>query len=175
MESASRIADEVVLVLAKGSEPSKYAALVPDSVKVTRDRLEGRGPLAGMHAGLEALESDYALVLPCDSPFLVEAVMMLLVTQAKGYDASVPRWPSGHIEPLHSVYRISTVLPAVTQSLDKGDSRADAFLPLLRRVKFVSTEGIRAADPELVTFFNINRQEDMETATRMAGKMTVEH
>ena len=43
----------------------------------------GRGPLAGMHALLSAMKSDWLLCLPCDAPRFPDAVLQGLLDQAE--------------------------------------------------------------------------------------------
>src|SRR5256885_4155422 len=58
--------DEIVINANQNVE--RYAAL---GHRVVSDRVSGfAGPLAGLHAGLEAVSHPLAVTVPCDSPFL---------------------------------------------------------------------------------------------------------
>src|SRR5919197_5324771 len=58
--------DEIVINANQNLE--RYAAF---GHRVVSDRISGfAGPLAGLHAGLEAISQPLALTVPCDSPFL---------------------------------------------------------------------------------------------------------
>ena len=42
------------------------------SVEFVEDEIKGKGPISGIMTGLKNIKTDYALVLPCDSPFISE-------------------------------------------------------------------------------------------------------
>lgn len=42
------------------------------SLSFAEDEIKGKGPISGIMTGLKNIKTDYALVLPCDSPFISE-------------------------------------------------------------------------------------------------------
>ena len=42
------------------------------SLDFVEDEVKGKGPISGIMTGLKNIKTDYALVLPCDSPFISE-------------------------------------------------------------------------------------------------------
>ena len=42
------------------------------SLKFVEDEVKSKGPISGIMTGLKNIKTDYALVLPCDSPFISE-------------------------------------------------------------------------------------------------------
>ena len=42
------------------------------SLKFAEDEVKSKGPISGIMTGLKNIKTDYALVLPCDSPFISE-------------------------------------------------------------------------------------------------------
>ncbi len=170
LERALAFADEVVVALGRNGDLDRYDDVLPRQVVVTRDNFDGKGPLAGIHAGMEAIRSRYAAVLPCDSPFVKEEVVTLLFQEAAGVDAAIPRWPSGYIEPLHAVYKVRPVRRAAREALRLGRLRVDDILPMVDGVRYVTTNRIRRVDPELLTFMNINHRRDLETAAQIVRK-----
>ncbi|MBQ2961330.1 molybdenum cofactor guanylyltransferase [Methanobrevibacter sp.] len=42
------------------------------SLEFLEDEIKGKGPISGIMTGLKNIKTDYALVLPCDSPFISE-------------------------------------------------------------------------------------------------------
>lgn len=159
------LASEVVVVVGKNDELEKYTAILPSPVTILKDSAEGKGPLMGILTGMQKMISEYAMVLPCDSPFIKKEVLEYLFNKAQGADAAIPRWPNRNIEPLHAIYRISSAITAA-----KAAIKADEFLVLdmikrLKKVVYLNTSNLRKFDQDLVTFFNINRQEDLIKAT----------
>ena len=47
------------------------------------------------------------MVIPCDSPFISEVFVnrMFELSEDSNFDAYVPKWSDGKLEPLHSIYK----------------------------------------------------------------------
>jgi len=170
VEKVMTMAHEIRVVIGKNDNLDDYAAILPSSVKILRDAVEGKGPLVGILTGMERMRSEYTIVLPCDSPFVKREVLEHLVRLSQGVDAVIPRWPNGNIEPLHAVYRISSSFHAAKAALRKKEQFVIDMIKRLNRVIYVSTDELRKLDPSLVTFFNINSQEDLTTARVLQSK-----
>ncbi len=59
------------------------------SLKFVEDEIKGKGPISGIMTGLKNIKTDYALVLPCDSPFISEGFidsMFKLLEENLEYD-----------------------------------------------------------------------------------------
>jgi len=126
------------------------------------DEIKDIGPLSGIYAGLQRVKGYYVVVVACDMPLINTAAIELLFKKAKDHDAAVPAHADGFIEPLHAVYRREPMLNAVKQSIDAGESKISAPLKMLKDVVYVPDEDIKKVDPELDTFLNVNRAEDMD-------------
>jgi molybdopterin-guanine dinucleotide biosynthesis protein A len=72
--------------------------------KVVPDLFPGKGPLAGIHAALNASFDEAVFVFACDYPMLDAGLIQMMCTAfTKEMDALVPRHPQG-FEPLHAIY-----------------------------------------------------------------------
>ena len=65
------------------------------SLKFAEDEIKGKGPVSGIMTGLKNIKTDYALVLPCDSPFIsadfIETMFNLLEENLdSNVDAIIP-------------------------------------------------------------------------------------
>ena len=168
VEPLSNVADELLVIIGRDRSGAGYLAILPSRARVISDELEGKNPLVGIVTGLQAARSDYVAVLPCDVPFVNDAVIDLLFRRALNADAAVPRWNSGRIEPLQAVYRRLPTLHAAQEALAKEDSSQREMIDRLARVVYVSVEDeVRSVDPSLRTFFNVNTAADMITAERI--------
>ncbi|UPM44009.1 molybdenum cofactor guanylyltransferase [Halocatena salina] len=79
------------------------------------------GPVAGVKAGLCAIEDDaYAFVTACDMPLIDSDIVAHLFDRGRGHDAAVPRTEDGRIQPLHAVYRSSEMVAACNAALADG-------------------------------------------------------
>ena len=108
----------------------------------------------------------YALAVGCDLPFLSSAVLDKLFQLAEGYDAAVPVRPDGILETLHAVYRADRMADACFRAVDQRLQKVLAPLEKID-VNRVSVEELRSADPLLLSFFNINTEEDLDAARRI--------
>jgi len=165
------LTQETVVVIGKNDNLADYKSFLPSSVTILKDTVTGMGPLAGILTGMQKMRSEYAVILPCDSPFIKKEVLTYLFKMAQGADAAIPRWPNGNIEPLHAVYRVSATIPAAKAALERRELFILDMIKRLDRVVYVGTEEIRKIDEELMTFFNINTQEDLILAEKLISKM----
>ena len=120
--------------------------------------------MMGIYTGMKRLTTEYALVLPCDAPFISVPLMKELIRLARDHDAAIPIWPNQNVEPLHSVYRISPSIQAIEYALNRSEKSVLDMIKRLDRINYVPVEALREFDGELLTFFNVNYPEDLETA-----------
>jgi molybdopterin-guanine dinucleotide biosynthesis protein A len=111
----------VVVVRAPGQELPP----LPDGVRVVEDAREGRGPLQGILAGLEAVDGDIAFVASTDMPFLHPRFVAAVCAAARDVDAAVPH-VGGYRQPLAAAYR--TALAPLVEELVSADRMKPAFL-----------------------------------------------
>ena len=74
--------NDATIVLNDAERISNYRALLGQycdeqiednfdySLSFVEDEIKGKGPISGIMTGLKNIKTDYALVLPCDSPFI---------------------------------------------------------------------------------------------------------
>jgi len=115
-----------------------YAALALPELD---DNPSGIGPLGGLRALLlRALtdQSDIALALACDLPFLDEATLSAIITPFSGL-TRVP-FVEGRLQPLAAAYAPRAALHAADRSLAQGEHALMHVLaqlgPELERVEF---------------------------------------
>ncbi|MDP2744581.1 MAG: molybdenum cofactor guanylyltransferase [Dehalococcoidia bacterium] len=128
------------------------------------DLLPGRGPLGGIYTGLSASESPLNIVVASDMPFLNRDLLAYMLSEAQGYDMVVPR-SDDFVEPLHAIY--SKGCAPVMESL--VDENRFTIRQLMRTVKVrdIGAAELDRFDPQRLSFFNIDTQQDMERATRL--------
>jgi molybdopterin-guanine dinucleotide biosynthesis protein A len=165
IERVSGLSDQTIVVIARNASKSEYSEFLPGFIRVINDEPEGKTPLVGIVTGLRAIESHYAIVLSCDTPFVNRRVIRLLLERASGVDAAIPRWRAGHLEPLQAVYRRNPMLREAEQALAEGRLSPIDAINRLAQVVYVSVEDeIRKIDPGLRTFFNVNTRQDIARA-----------
>jgi molybdopterin-guanine dinucleotide biosynthesis protein A len=168
IDRVSGLSDEFLVVIARNASSSRYSEVLPKFIRVISDEPEGKTPLVGIVTGLRAMRSQYAIVLSCDIPFVNKQVIQLLLERASGADAAVPVSKAGNLEPLQAVYRKEPMLHEAEEALARGDLAPATVIDRLARVIYVSIEDeIKALDPELRTFFNVNTRQDVAKAELM--------
>jgi molybdopterin-guanine dinucleotide biosynthesis protein A len=146
------------------NRPHKYAGF---DVEVTSDEFPGRGPLAGIHAGLGLIRRPYSFVVACDMPFLRIEPIAFLARRLVAQEALIPCW-DGDIEPLHAIYA-TALRPRMEQALRAGTCAIREFLPSIR-AEYVNEAVLRAVDGADESFRNVNTPEE---AARFAIQVQV--
>jgi molybdopterin-guanine dinucleotide biosynthesis protein A len=133
------------------------------------DAHENIGPIAGILSGLEACKDEYCFIAACDMPFINEKVVRMLFMKSKYYDAAIPRWEDGFLEPLHAVYRCKPMIRETEKAIKNGETVILA--PIFKlHVNYVGMDEIKRIDPELRTFMNINTCEDIQELSEYVHK-----
>jgi len=137
LESLNNQINEVVVVLNNKERIEKYKEFINKyafNYKITfvEDEIKNKGPLSGIMTGLKNINNDYALVLPCDSPYINnEFINDIFTIKSKinvNFDILVPYHQENQItntnvdtekidkremiensEPLHSIYNKSLI------------------------------------------------------------------
>jgi molybdopterin-guanine dinucleotide biosynthesis protein A len=163
IDKISTVADEIIVAARDKKQGEQIGNKIPDKIVLVFDSRKDLGPLAGILSGLERASFPYSLVIGCDMPFINESVVEFLFEIAStGYDAVVPRWENGMLEPLHAVYRKEPMLAAIKEAAGKGKGKIFTVLSQLKKVYFLPINEIREIDPSLKTFTNINTPEKLK-------------
>ena len=133
-------------------------------VRYAEDERPDEGPVAGMLTGLRAVDTEYALVVACDMPFVDPSLADFLFDGAAGHDAAVPRLDDGWFQTTQAVYRAAAMADACEAALDANERKVTAALD---RIEYVTVgEAAIREHASLRTFENINtRKELAEAAT----------
>ncbi|GBD12767.1 putative molybdenum cofactor guanylyltransferase [bacterium HR24] len=162
VQAVAGLCPEVIVVT---DRPQRYAGLgLP--VRWAVDSLPGRGPLAGLVAGLEAASHLYALVVACDLPFLSAPLLSHMLSLPRDYDALVPRW-RGQWQTLHAIYSRACISPA-RELLVLGQG---SVLALLSRVQVrpLLPREVRPYDPDGLSFFDLDTKRRLRQAQALAA------
>lgn len=158
----SDLCAETLLVARDEPGGKEYAFFAPDARhRLVYDHIPDQGPLMGLYSGLQATTCSHALVLAVDLPFARPELLAWLRAFPLEEEALVPR-VQGIPQVLLARYP-RALLPIIEACLQEGrrDPRA-----LLQRapVRFLDEAELRAVDPDLRSFVNINTPEDFQQA-----------
>ena len=124
--------------------------------RIAPDRIEGfAGPLAGLQAGLQSAAHPLLVTAPCDSPFLPRDLVERLRVALDAADAELAVAKTGtQPHPVFSLVRVS-VLPGLTEFLERGGRKIDAWYAALKVVEV-------PFDDEAEGFSNINTRDELK-------------
>lgn len=162
VDKVAVVVDEIVVVIAAGQ--TLPPVTTARTLRVVEDVLPAKGPLGGIYSGLREARRELALVTGCDMPLLSPPFLRELLRLSEGYDVVMPR-RRGRTQALHAVYRRSCLEP-MRHQLDAGHLKVISFLPAVR-VRYVDEDVWTRFDPEGLSFFNINTEEDLSRAAAM--------
>jgi molybdenum cofactor guanylyltransferase len=153
--------EEMILVT---NHPEVYGFL---KIKMVSDHYPGKGPLAGVHAGLLATSHEANLVVACDMPFISAGLGAILVENLREYDAVVPII-GGTKHPLFAVYR-KKIVNEIKSCLENNSLRMIHLLDKLN-VLYINEEDLKTYNKESLEqiFFNMNHPEEYEFAKKWA-------
>jgi molybdopterin-guanine dinucleotide biosynthesis protein A len=148
-------------VLVAGGDPRDFPGL-----RCVPDFYAERGAPGGLHAALLGARTDWVLALGSDMPQVRPEVLEVLWSRRMLGDAVAAELARGP-ELLHAFWRVSCV-HAVERVLDAGDASMRRIASAVGLVG-VSEAEVRAVDPELASFANVNTPEDAARLGIRAG------
>jgi molybdopterin-guanine dinucleotide biosynthesis protein A len=151
--------DIVVDTLSIVTEPVIIVGGTREHPGAVLDVYPGEGPLGGLITGLEHLGPGVHVAAACDMPLISPEVLKLLMRCIGQYDAVVPDIDGG-IQPLCAVYRGESV-PELRRGFGEGERSIRRAVERIRAFK-VPEADLRAVDPQMRSFINVNSLADLE-------------
>ncbi len=151
-----RYCSDVVLVARDEQQAGMYHT-VP-YVRLITDQIPGVGPLMGLYSGLSTLSSNHALVTAVDMPFIQPAIIEFLLTQWHDDELLVP--VVNDIPQVLCAIYATTLLPHIALRLSEG-RRDPRSLLTMAHVRYIEEAQLRAIEPGLRSFVNINTPDEM--------------
>ncbi|WP_405305246.1 molybdenum cofactor guanylyltransferase [Methanobrevibacter sp.] len=158
--------NEVIVVLNDEKRIAKYKQFInPDdygyTVKFVEDTVKNKGPLPGLMTGLENINSQFALVLPCDSPYVTKEYVNTIFNEINAdCQAVVPYHDDENklktSEPLHSIYN-KNIVPEIENLISKDILHIKGLIKKID-AKFVLIDNKKILKKE---FRNLNRPSDI--------------
>ena len=168
VENVGDVVDEVVICVNNEKRKAHYSnVLTSHNIKNARLVVDKKcnqlgGPIVGILTGLMAVNADYCFTLPSDMPLLQPQVINYLFNSVKDARIVVPEWPNGRLETLTMVLKKPDVLEIAKTLCMLRRPRSDDIIRGALNVLLISiVSEIKAFDPELKSFININSQTDL--------------
>jgi molybdopterin-guanine dinucleotide biosynthesis protein A len=167
MLDIARKVSSTILVAVSDEEQEKTLKPFVKSTKIVIDpEGEPKCALTGAITAFEHTETTHVILLPVDAPLAKPDLLKMLIQLIPGHGAIVPSWPSGYIEPLHSVYHAEHAYARGLEVMEKGSRKMSDLLDRIQHVLYVSTETLNQFDPELSTFVNFNTPKELKDVER---------
>jgi len=159
--------DEVIIVLNDVERIDKYKKFIDSkdynyTLKFAEDKIKNKGPISGILTGLENISTDYAIVFPCDNPFVTKNTIQTLFNEiSENIQAVVPYHDEKNklktSEPLHSIYN-KNIIPTIKDLISKDSLHIKGVIEKIE-TKFVLIDNKKILKKE---FRNLNRPKDLK-------------
>ena len=155
LQRVVRLVDESAQKVVVAARPGQDLPPLPEGVTLVFDAVAGSGPLAGVAAGLAALDGHCAaaFIVACDHPLLRPRFVERLAELLDEHDAVVPHH-GGRLHPLTALYRTST-RGVLAEMLRAGELRATDFAQRCAP-RIARDEDFTDCDPRLESLRNFN-------------------
>ena len=153
------LVDETIVSVADEQAAQPLRQILPEAIFVP-DARRNRGPIEGFLQGFRMARGKIVLVAPCDAPLIRPDVYHVLLGVLRDHDAAVPR--PDVFDPVRAVYRHSAVLKVLEGLNVESPS---ALVDRLRAI-FLGPDQLRAVDPNLDSFLDVNTQDDVDEVRR---------
>jgi molybdopterin-guanine dinucleotide biosynthesis protein A len=137
-------------------------------VRLSYDPRPHAGVLPALAAGLAQASGDLCLAVAADMPFPSAALYRyeFEVCAATGADVVIPR-TADFFQPMHAVYRRTTVRASIEAALARGEARLNSYFGNLHVVELQPPRWQRFS-PDGAAFLNVNTPADLATAQALA-------
>ncbi len=144
----------VTIIVNANRNQQRYQAF---GCPVVSDQLtDYQGPLAGFASAMNAVDTDFIVTLPCDSPFLVTDYVSRFINSHEQNDSPVHvAYDGERLQPVHAMISVG-LLPSLNKFLDSGDRKIDRWYA---QHDFAQTSFSDCAD----MFRNINTPSDQQS------------
>ncbi|MBT3301766.1 MAG: molybdenum cofactor guanylyltransferase [Bacteroidetes bacterium] len=156
MENAISIlkpyADQIIICSNNTNYKQFNYPVIPDIIKDI-------GPAAGILTGLNYSNTDYNIVISCDTPFVDAALIdHLLLSHKSNFDATIPVHGQ-HVEPLVGIYS-KNFIKTLNKYIKQNILKMNRILKDSINIQFVDMKDELLRNKNL--FFNINTPSDFD-------------
>ena len=158
--------NEVIIVLNNKQRIDKYKNFIKKEdydfkISFVEDEIKNIGPISGILTGLKHITSNYALILPCDSPYVTNNLIRNIFNEIdSNYQAIVPYHDNENklktSEPLHSIYN-KNIIPEIEKLISQDVLHIKGLIEKID-TKFILIDNKKLLKKE---FRNLNRPTDI--------------
>jgi len=157
---------KIIIVRAPGQKLPPFD--ITKDIEIITDVYPGKGPLVGIYSGLVAGGADTSFVIACDMPFVNVDLARYMISLGSDFDVVVPEY-NNFLEPLHAVYS-GRCVDVIRDLISSEEYKVDRLLDSVK-VRYVKEDELSRFDPERLSFFNINKLQDLQKAEEIAYRL----
>ena len=144
---------------------TKISAFIVDDYEINKKQ-NLRSPLIGLYTTFKELQKlgyNKVFVLSCDNPLIKFEVIEYIMKHCKGFDCCIPKWENNFLEPLLAIYPITKAYETSLRNITQNKYKLTKIINKDWKTNYISIErDIKKRDPNLISFKNINKLEDIE-------------
>lgn len=154
--------NEIIVVTNK----SEY--YIGSTDKIIKDKIPGKGPLSGIHAGLVEASSHYVYFVACDMPNIYLDYIRFMKKEIRGLKVKACITKFGQwIEPFNAFYSKDMILD-IENHLSQDKRSVNSLIKKLN-VHYIEEAKAREFSPNWDMFLNLNTKEELEDYLRALG------
>lgn len=150
IDALSKVVSKIIII-------SNNEAYKQFGLDVFPDLVKEKGPVGGIYTALSYSSTESNICVSCDTPFITEKLLNLLIENSANFDITVSRYKD-KIHPLIGVYKKS-ILDTFKKSLDKNQLK----LSLVNKNVEYNVVEVEGGEVTEMNFYNINTQIDLKT------------
>jgi len=116
------------------------------------------GPMGGIYSCLLKSKNQHNFILSCDTPLINHEVVSMLLSNAEGFDITIPWHEKEFFEPLSAVYNKRTI-PVFEKFIKAGNFKIPDLLSEVD-IQKIQTGKNKGLDPDL--FYNVNSKKQLK-------------
>ena len=110
-------------------------------------------------------------MLSCDNPLAKFEVIEYVIKHCEGLDCCIPKWKNNFLEPLLAIYPITKAYETSLRNITQKIYKLTKIISKDWKTNYISIEQyIKQIDPNLLSFKNINKLEDVEILKAILNK-----
>lgn len=156
------------IIIASGKEQFAYKGFT-----CIQDITQIEGPIAGLIPALIYMHTPYAIVLPCDMPFVPKALFSFFISLIKEPINIIIPVISGRLQPLVGIYS-KLLIEELYPFVKTGESSLSKLITShSQMVRVVTQDELEQAGFRKDLFLNINTMDDFVCASKMDDRCTL--
>jgi len=157
--------DEIIVVT------NKFEYYIGSTDKIVEDKIVGKGPLSGIHAGLVEASSHYVYFVACDMPNINLDYIRFMKKEIEGLNVMACITKFGEwIESFNAFYS-KDMIQDIENHLQKDKRSVNSLIKKLN-VYYIEEEKAREFSPNWDMFLNLNTREELrDYLMAISGKL----